>query len=340
MATKAIIGIYESIQDAANWATRTATDSTSGGSGSASFPASNIFTKPLGQYYQRTGLNCATNESVILDVQLVANSVVPAAGFSALIGLLNVRGFFDSGSNIGAPVSLNVRIRGSNSSFTGSYLSGYDYTRSVYKDSGLPKNAWFLPSYSSGVIGSDLSLVGTQRYGGSTYVRYLRIEINLLAATTNTYTIQVGRLCSWMGTFAPATLNFGYLGVDESLVDRAYDGTPYALRRSPRRKVSGKLHSLTDAMVFGESIEIGGSSFWVPSITAANSLSGSALEMAIVPNMNQSQAAVTGVKYPTIWQTMPAFGLMTSPFNSKLENKTGATDNFWTSDFELEEIVP
>lgn len=339
MATKAIIGIYETIQDSANWATRTATDSTTGGSGSGSFPASNIFTKPLGQYYQRTGLNCVTNEAVTLDVQLVATSTVPAAGVSALLGLLNVRGFFDSGSNIGAPVSLNVRVRGSNTAFTGPYLSGYDYTRSVYKDSGLPKNAWILPSYGPGVIGSDLSLIGTQRYGGSTYVRYLRIDINLLFATTNTYTIQVGRLCSWMGTFASATLNFGYAGVDESIVDRAYDGTPYALRRSPRRKVTGKLNALTRPMVFGESIEIGGSTMWVPSITAANALSGSALEMAIVPDMNLSQAAVSGVKYPTVWQSMPAFGLMTEPFSAKLENKSG-TDDVWTADFALEEIVP
>ena len=316
----------ESLYDSSRWATRTVSVSAPSGTTTASLPATNIFTRNPAQYFERTGI--ASGDTVTLDISLTLGASPPPllGNVSAVVGLLNCHSMRES---TGALQDTTVRVRESNTAFTGPY--DIDETRTIYLgafQNAANRQAFMVRTGTSGLVAASTAQFKQQ--GGNEYRQYVRIEIT--SASGGAWTLRVGRVVMMSGLVCSIRHTPSRGAADESEVVRAYNGYPYMLAKSPLRGYSGTICALTDRQVHGTFLAEDSVNYFHPSINTISRVTGKFGEVCIIERMTEADSS-------SIWQSSPVFGLLQEGLvAARIDSTQNGSDGIWESDFDVREI--
>ena len=322
-----ILAFNEHIADAARWATRTASTASSldGGATTSSLPLTNIFTRNPGQYWERVGM--AGGDTVVLDVSLNdATAPIPLLGNAgALWGLLNCHAVRVS---TGELIDLRVRIRESNTAFTGPYQS--DRTHIIYlrefQNAGA-RQSWFIRDGSSPF--EAWTSAGFQNRGGNLTQPFVRIEFNM-PTDLGIWTLRVGRLVRMSGLVCTINQQPQRTGSDSSEVVRSFSGFPYALTGSRGRRFRGSALGLTDRQVDGVFFSEDSVNWFRPSVNTLARVAGRSSEVCVVERLALPDSS-------SRWQQQPVFGLFDSDISANRVTSTLTNEGVTGLDFEIVE---
>lgn len=309
------------------YSTRSASDISTTGSSSASFPVANIYDPNPAKVWKRTGCTAASTVGVRIQFNTVDAYATAAAG----VVLMNVRAYNSSGAN--QPITGGGQVTvGTSAGGTQVATARYFYFP-ISPDASFAANglSLFIPLDSATRVNLGGDVVPNT--SGSWYV-----DITLGTAGQsggNPLDFQIGRvmICPVWSVDCDA-FNSQQTLIDDSEIVQSYSGVPFVLERGRRIRTSGRLVGLRNNQVFAPWSNAGYSAF--PSVSAVNRTSGKSKFVGIhlvEPTSWTSTSAVQAV------QPFSTVGLLDDTIQAQLESYTpDANGGIWSADFSVTEV--
>lgn len=333
MTLPSILAYNDFCQDATQYTTRTVVvDVASDGVAVGAYPVENLLDAALATIWKRTSINASTGQRAILDFDFGLKA--PYRLGAMVFGILNLQVIKES---TGLPASaFDVRLT------IGTAPGGTDLFDETYTHIGSAlsscRNSWFVFGYEVSEAENSATNMTRRAAGGIGSYRYYTLYITPLG--TGNHTVTAGRAVLMSGLAARVSITgVGAAGSDVSNIQRAGGGTVYANRRTPWRKRSAVLNNLATREVFGGSAD--GSNPWVNTTDAINQLSGTSLEVALLPFI-----AATGTEGDASYGRMQmnsaaVFGFLDQPIAAQIVAGVSDGDGaLWNAPFSISESVP
>lgn len=311
------------------YSTRSATDISTTGSASASFPVANVYDRNPAKVWKRTGCTAASTVGVQVRVNTQDYYATSAAG----LVLMNVRAFNASGVSQPFTSAHTVTV-GTSAGGTQVSTAKYFYTP-VSPDASIAANALclFVPLDSAARIANGGDVVPTSSSG----TWYIDVVLGGAGAHGgNPLDIQIGRImvvpvwsviCSAVG--ATETL------LDESEIVQSQSGVPYVLRKAKRKKVTYSLVGIRDRQVVAYHSIAGQTNY--PSIVGVNRTSGRSEFVGVQLVEPASWASTTNTQDAQPFATV---GLLDNEIQATMESATSqSSGGIWSADINLTEVV-
>lgn len=324
----AAIAYVDICQKPTLYTTRTVvTSASSGVTESSTLPAANIFDRNIGKPLRFTGVDAG--DSVRLDIRLVRAGFGPSSTPMGvgLIGLLNVTlrdgstGLLVTSYPDGA---FRVTVTHGNASFADANPS---LGSGVQSQSEVgPRNMFVMASDISNAYERNLGGRGDTAVSGAAKMdSYIRILLDDFAGSN--MTLDIGRVV-FMPLFGGDLAADSYATTldDPTEVLEAYDGTPYANRRTAKRVISFGFNNIKGS-------EVTGGSTIAASLQSANLYAGLGDGVVLVPDFTNASFLAQ--------EWGPAFGILSNPMSAQLV-RPGLTDpnRLYKVTGTLREVIP
>jgi hypothetical protein len=331
MQGQSIICYNDYVQDPAQYATRSVTDSSTQGAAVSGYPIANVLDPNVGKGFRRSGLS--SGQKAIIDLRLDPRHV-----YGILTGAVVVPSVRCWVESTGVANACLIDCKIDSTSFGGTTV----FDGRGYEVPGVRPVGSACPIFLFAGLAGDVT---DQYYGGffptaSSY--YVRLEISPTGAPS-ACTIEVGRVGLTSVFWSNLALDGGlqYSIDDMSIVQYAEDGTPYVRRKTARRKVKFALTNLRNAHVLG-AVPVGASINQRSTLQMLNRLSGRSAPVAFAPFEPLRDSGVNYLASSTYrYLNEGVFGMFSAPIEAELAAGVGGTSDFqWRASAEILEIVP